>query len=202
MRVPPDQSSICLPTAPIASSISRSRSSRVTRVRRVPKTNASTSRRPFEIVNLPRRLKPRGLRLTTARVGRGHARLVAQPTGRGSAPTGTVLGRDIASGVQVSIEMIPTLPTLEYALRTAVVASRMPTAATQLRGMSRVNRNHRTTPFLGLVRDFRLETGERPAMHPALRFAAPFRFHTLANVFQVLQHDRAARRGSLHDLFA
>jgi hypothetical protein len=50
-------------------------------------------------VNLPQRLKPRGLFLTTERVGRGNDRLVAQPTGRGHAPTSTVLGRDIASSI-------------------------------------------------------------------------------------------------------
>jgi hypothetical protein len=124
------------------------------------------------------RLKANSLRLTTERVGRGHDRLVAQPTGRGSAPTSTVLGRNVTSRIQVGIEMKSTLPTDEYALRTAVGAGRMPTAATSLRGMSRIDRDHRTTPFLGLVLDFAFETGERPAMHAA--FGLPLFARTLA----------------------
>ena len=50
MRVPPAQSFTCLLTPPTASSMSRSRSSRVILVIRVPNTNASTSCKPFEIV--------------------------------------------------------------------------------------------------------------------------------------------------------
>ena len=96
------------------------------------------------------------MRLTTERVGRGHDRLVAQPTGRGPAPTGTVLGRDVPSSIQIGIEIKSTLPTLELALRTAVGAGGMPAAATSLRGMSRVYRNHRTTLFFGLVLYFAL----------------------------------------------
>src|SRR5439155_23916715 len=113
------------------------------------------------------RLKADSLHLTTEQVGGGHDRLVAQPTSRGYAPTGTVLGRDVASGIQIGIETHATLPTPKIALRTAVVAGGMPTAATALRGMSRVNRNHRTTSFLGLVLNLGLETQKRPAMHAA-----------------------------------
>ena len=69
---------------------------------------------------------------------------------------GMVLGRDIASRIQVSIKMIPTLPTDEYRLRTAVVAGTMPTAATSLRGMSRIDRNHRTTRSSALYSIFAL----------------------------------------------
>src|SRR6266540_281475 len=149
------------------------------------------------------RLKQGGL-FSNPEIRVGNDRLVAQPTGKGYAPTGTVLGRDIASGVQVRIEMIPTLPTLECALGTPVGAGSMPTAATQLRGMSRINRNHRTTALLGLVLNFGFERGERPAMHPAFRpsllggFLALF--CPLADVFQVFQHDRRTRAGGLHDL--
>ena len=38
--------------------------------------------------------------------------------------------------------------------------------------MSRVNRNHRTTPFLGFVLDKGFELRERPAMHAAAGFGA------------------------------
>jgi hypothetical protein len=140
-------------------------------------------------LNLPQRLKPRSLRLTTEQVGRGHDRLVAQPTGSGSAPTGTVLGRDVTSSIQVGIEMQSTLPTCELALRTAVVAGTMPTPAACLGGMSRIDRDHRTTPFLGLVLDFRFETGEWPAMHPPFGqplFGRPRSLlRALADVFEV-----------------
>jgi hypothetical protein len=111
-----------------------------------------------------------------------------------------VLGRDVASGVQVSIEMKSTLPTNEYALGTAVGASSMPAAATHLRGMSGINPNHRTTPFLGLVPDKALELSKRPGMHPALGFRAPLGLHPLADVFEVFQHDRAAWFNRLNDL--
>src|SRR5262245_58115054 len=77
----------------------------------------------------------------------GHDRLVAQPVSREPAHTDTVLGRNIACAIQVGIHMIATLPTLEHALGTTVVAGPMPTAATALRGMSRVYHDHRTTPF-------------------------------------------------------
>jgi len=85
-------------------------------------------------VNLLSR-KRDSLSLTTERVGRGNDRLVAQPTGRGHAPTGTVLGRNVARRIQVGIEMKSTLPTLEYTSRTAVVAGGMPTPAARLGGV-------------------------------------------------------------------
>src|SRR5258706_2138749 len=100
--------------------------------------------------------------------------------------------------------MKSTLPTDEYALRTAVGAGRMPTAATCLRGMSRIDRDHRTTPFLGLVLDFGFETQKRPAMHAA--FGLPLFGGTLAlpgplaDVVKVFQHDRITRAGAGHDL--
>jgi len=134
----------------------------------------------------------------------GNDRLVAQPTGRGFASTGTILGRDIASSIQVGIEIVLTLPTLEDALGTSVGAGSVPTAATPLRGMSRIDRNHRTTMLLGLVLDFGFERSERPAMHPPFRPSLVCGFVALlgplADVFQVFQHDRRARAGRLHDL--
>src|SRR5262245_10224197 len=148
------------------------------------------------------RLKANSLLLTTERVGRGNDRLVAQPASRELAHAGTVLGRDIASRIQIGIEMIATLPTNENTLRTAVVAGGMPAAATSLRGMSRIDRNHRTTPFEGLVLDFRFEGGKRPRVHPALGCGAPLRLHPLTNIPEVFQNDRRARLGSSDDLLA
>src|SRR5512145_104684 len=156
----------------------------------------------YHVVNLPQGLTSRSLRLTTARVGRGHDRLVAQPAARGYAPADTVLGRNVARGIQVRIEPKPTLPTPKVALRTAVVAGGMPTAATHLRGVSRTHRDDRTTPFLGLILNLCLQTGERPAMHPALGLRAPLRPHPAPNVRQVFQDDRAACTCSTHDLRA
>src|SRR5947208_1050405 len=101
-----------------------------------------------------------------------------------------VLGRDVTSSVQVSIEIIPTLPTDEHALGTAVGASNMPAAATRLRGMPGIDPSHPTAPFLGLVPDKALELGKRPGVHPALGLRAPFGLHPLANVLEVFQHDR------------
>src|SRR5262249_44325268 len=123
-----------------------------------------------------------------------------QPADSRSTTIGMVLSRDIARRIQVGIEMIPTLPTNEYALGTAVGASNMPAAATRLRGMPGIDPSHRTTPFLGLVRDKAPELGERPGVHPALGFAAPFGFHPLANVLEVFQNDRRAGRDRLNDL--
>src|SRR6266508_507071 len=147
------------------------------------------------------RLKANSLRLTTERAGRGHDWLVdTQPADSRSTTIGMVLGRDVTSSVQVSIEMISTLPTDEYALRTAVGASTMPAAATCLRGMPGVNPSHRTTPFLGLVRDKALELGERPGVHSALGGRAPLGLHPLTNVLEVFQNDRPAWLDGLNDL--
>src|SRR5262245_29740117 len=65
----------------------------------------------------------------------------------------------------------------------------MPTAATLLRGMSRIDRNHRTTPFLCLVHDKALELGKRPAMKPAAGFGSFLDLRPLAYIRQVLKHD-------------
>jgi hypothetical protein len=111
-----------------------------------------------------------------------------------------VLSRNVTSSIQVGIEVIPTLPTNEYALGTAVGASNMPAAATRLRGMPGVDPSYRTTPFLGLVRNKALELGERPGVHPTLGFGTPFGLHPLANVLEVFQDNRSARLDRLNDL--
>src|SRR5262249_48552935 len=65
---------------------------------------------------------------------------------------------------------------------------------------SRINRNHRTTPSLGLVPDKALELGERPGVHPALGFSTPFGLHPLADVLEVFHYDRRAWLDRLNDL--
>src|SRR5688572_17433642 len=94
------------------------------------------------------RLKANSLRLNpNARRRIGHDWLVdTQPADSRSTTLGMVPGRDVASRIQVGIELIPTLPTLEFALRTTVGTSHMPAAATRLRGMPRINLCHHTTP--------------------------------------------------------
>src|SRR6266487_3819935 len=111
-----------------------------------------------------------------------------------------VLGRDIASRIQISIEMIPTLPTNEHALRTAVVAGDMPTAIAHLRSMPGVNPDHCTAAFLGLVLNKAAKLGERPGVHPALGLGASFGLHSFADIFEVFQHNRRAWLGSPYDL--
>src|SRR5215212_1453588 len=99
----------------------------------------------------------------------GHDWLVdMQPTSITYSDTGMVLGRNIARRIEVRMQLEATGTTDKTATGSAVVAGGMPTAATGLRGMSRVNRNHRTTPSLGFVRDKGFELGKRPAMNTAL----------------------------------
>jgi hypothetical protein len=111
-----------------------------------------------------------------------------------------VLGRSIPRRIEVGMQLKAARATHKTATGTAVGAGRMPTAATHLRGMSRVDRNHRTTPFLGFVPDKALQLRKRPAMHtPAgVRFAPDLR--ALAYVGQVFQHDRRTRLDRRHDL--
>ncbi len=66
--------------------------------------------------------------------------------------------------------------------------------------MSRVNRNHRTAPFLGLVLDKTLELRERPRVDPPLRFGLAPHPRPCADVFKVFQHERSARLDRAHDL--
>ena len=113
-----------------------------------------------------------------------------------------VLGRDITRRVEVRMQLKATHPTHKPATGTAVVAGDMPTAATGLRGMPGVNPSHRTTPFLGFVRNKRLQLRKRPAMHPATGFGALADLRALADVRQVLQHQRCAGRRRLDNLLA
>src|SRR5215212_7555977 len=101
----------------------------------------------------------------------GHDWLVdMQPTSITYSDTGMVLGRNIARRIEVSMQLKAAGTTDKTATGSAVVAGGMPTAATGLRGMSRVNRNHRTTPSLGFVQGKGFELSERPTMHAAAGF--------------------------------
>ncbi len=98
------------------------------------------------------------------------------------------------------MQFISTGTTHKTATGTAVVAGGMPTAATRLRGMSRIDRNHRTPPFLGFVRHKGFQLGERPRMHAAAPFGFALDRCALPNVGQVFQHNRCARFDRCHDL--
>ena len=138
----------------------------------------------------------------------GHDWLVDwQPTGTRCTGTGMVqtqdvasLRRNIARRIEVSMQLDATGTTDKTATGSAVVAGGMPTAATGLRGMSRVNRNHRTTPSLGFVQGKGFELGKRPAMHAAAGFGALPDLRALPNVGQVFQHNRSARFDCRNDL--
>src|SRR6266498_4371839 len=109
--------------------------------------------------------------LPTPKRWRGHDRLVdTQPAGRGCTPTGMVLGRDIPSGVEVGMQREATRLTTEPPTGAPACAGRMPAAAARLRGMSRIDRDHRQAALLGLVRDKRLQLRERPRVNPAFGF--------------------------------
>ncbi len=139
---------------------------------------------------------------TSTRMNRaGHDWLVDwQPTSSSSTATGMVLCRNIAGGIEVGMKFKPTFPTHKPATRTAVVAGGMPTAATGLRSMSRVNRNHRTTPFFGFVQGKGFQLRERPAMNTALGLGLVSALHPLADVGQVFNHNRRARLRRTDDL--
>jgi hypothetical protein len=66
--------------------------------------------------------------------------------------------------------------------------------------MSRIDRNHHTTPFLGLILDFCLEARKRPRVHPAFGLASPLCLHPFTNVFEVFQNNRRTWLGGLDDL--
>jgi Family of unknown function (DUF5996) len=132
----------------------------------------------------------------------GHDWLVdCQPTSITYSNTGMVLGRDIAGRIEVSMQFIATGTTHKTAPGTAVVAGGLPTATTSLRGMSRIDRNHRTTPFLGFVLHKGFQLGERPRMHAAAGFGFALDRCTLPNVGQVFQHNHCARFDRCRDLF-
>ena len=140
-------------------------------------------------VNIPHGLKPGGLRLNPKV---GHDWLVdIQPTGTRYTGTGMILSRNIARRIEVSMQLEATGTTHKTATGTAVVAGSMPTAATHLRGMSRVNRNHRTTPIFGFVCDKGFQLRERPTMHAAAGFGFALDLRAPPNVLEVFQDDRS-----------
>src|SRR3990167_3362714 len=131
---------------------------------------------------------------------RNNRRVDRAPASPRYTKAGMVLGRDIPCRIEVSMQLEATRPTDEATARTAVVASLVPAAATGLRGMSRINRNHRATPFFGLVRDERTHLRKRPTMYSARRCRFALDLCTTTNVRQVLKSDGCPRLTGLHNL--
>src|SRR3990167_7349652 len=124
-----------------------------------------------------------------------------RPAGRGPAPTGLVLGRDVPGAVEVGVKRETTLPALEPGARTPVVAGLMPAAATRLRGMPRINRSHRATSLFCLVLNEGFQLRERPRVQPARLRTLPH-LDAAPDLLQVFQDNGAAGRCGLHDLLA
>ena len=111
-----------------------------------------------------------------------------------------VLGRDIAGRIEVSMQLIAAFPTDKATTGAPICTGGMPAAAACLRGMSRVDHDHRQAALLGLVLDKALELRERPGVDAALSFGPALRLRSLPNVLEVFQHDRRAwlrRHGNL-----
>ncbi len=99
------------------------------------------------------------------------------------------------------MQLESTLPTDKATARTAVVAGLVPTAATGLRGMPRIDRDHRTAPFFGFVLDKGTDLRKRPTVHPSGGFRLAANCSTAADVRQVLDDDSCSRSTGLHNLF-
>ena len=93
-------------------------------------------------------------------------------------------------------------PTPKQRPRPAVGTGRMPATATPLRGMPGIDPSHRTTLGFRLVRDEGFHLREGPAVQPALLLGLPLRLDAAANVGEVFEDDRAARRRGLDNLLA
>ena len=153
------------------------------------------------VSQLTARLKAAACRLSPKT---GDDRLIdGQPTSIRYTNTSTVLSRNIASRIEVSMQREATYTTHKTShANGGCCEQRMPAPAARLGGMSRVNRNHRTTPFFGFVLNKRLELGKRPAMHATAGCGLALDLGACANIGQVFQHQRGTRLGSSHDLFA
>ena len=122
------------------------------------------------------------------------------PAQSGHAALSTVLGCDVAGRVQVGVKSESTFPAFERCPGTTVVLRYVTTARASLRGMSRVNPDHRTAPFLSLVLDETFDLSEGPTVEPSFSFGLLFGPHTLTDIGQVFQHDCATSGNGLDDL--
>src|SRR6266487_3832326 len=101
----------------------------------------------------------------------------------------------------------PWKATMKHGLRTTISAGLMPTFATGLRGMARVNLDHTDTTCLGFVLDKRVQLGKAPTMQAPFVLAfltvllPTSHVGSLANVLEVFKHDGSAFRGVLDNAF-
>ena len=82
-----------------------------------------------------------------------------------------------------------------------VVAGLMPTAATRLRGMSRVHRDHHTAALLCLVREQGSEVSKRPAMQAPSDGGLAFSLRPLADIGEVFEDQGTPRSNAPGELF-
>ena len=81
-------------------------------------------------------------------------------------------------------------------MRTTIVTSLVPTVATGLRGVPRVNFDHGHTSFLSLVGQEAMELSKAPTMEPTLILGVLLHGGPVSNVCQVL-NDKSRARGSV-----
>lgn len=127
-----------------------------------------------------------------------------KPVDRGLASSGytaagTVLGCDVAGGIQIGVQREATCSALKPPTRATVVAGDVPASAALLRGFPRVYRRHRTASLFSLIPDEGTQLGKGPAMKaPGLRPVTDF--YATADVRKILDDNRAADWCSGDDL--
>jgi len=98
------------------------------------------------------------------------------------------------------MKFIVTLMTTKQTSGTPIVAGLIAAARTGLRGMSRVNRNHRTTACFCLVCQELAQLVIRPPVHPPSLFTTAL-FGPLTDMRQIFNGNRATFWRGLRDLF-
>lgn len=109
-----------------------------------------------------------------------------------------MFGPDVPGSVKVGVEGKPARPTFKQGLRLTVGAMLVLTLATGLAGVPRIYQDDSHAFGFGLVDNERLQLGKTPSVQTpveAMRSLA-----SLADISQVLQHNRSARLDSFDDL--
>lgn len=117
-----------------------------------------------------------------------------------------ILLPNVVAGVQVSIELIPTLAAEEETLRTAIGTALIPTTRAGLTGMPGVNLDHLDTAFLCLVRGEIVQLGKRPTVQlplvwDVLVLLASAQRRRLTNIGEVLEDEGSTGRSVLNEAF-
>jgi hypothetical protein len=107
---------------------------------------------------------------------------------------------NIARRVQICIALVPTSTAKKETLRSTIMASLVLTSIAGLAGVPRVHFDHSNPTSCRFIGQEAVKLGKGPRMHPTLPF--PFSVsHALANIGQVLKHNRTPRWGVLHNAF-